>query len=480
MAYPPDELAADKSNTTSTHDDADHPDHHNDLATAVNDIVDELGPNPSGSKPNVETRFSVLDVAAGLIPPLLAEAELLYRATSVRHGYVEGDPWPNEGTLGDDYDAIVGDGVPELDIGGGNPVTDLAGFHIPSIADAELGVPLEHGFEIPGAAVLRIPVGASRTFMLATTPEDRADVRFMWRYDNSSLPISPDGWVLENVIDDGTGNPRLIAAAYDGSMFIGTKGTRDRTSRQIITFVVDDDAGTATAWRNGVPFDVLPSTSLDSWDGAEDTGVTVIGGGQTIHAFAAWPRALTPDEILKTAYSLVAPSPVGYQEQLIYEHPDDVVDDAMLFDPFGTGTLDLGVGGTATLRVKRVGDRVRGVLYVTFGTGADLGSGGIITIDNAFLPVPPRATPNNFAEPGGFGYISRPETAPGAGDGYILAISSAATYFGFGEPIVTFIRVTSGSLVSGIDALWLPGSPIPNAALPGAKLQVAIDYEVFE
>jgi hypothetical protein len=45
MAYPPSTIAADKNNGTLTEDD--HAPHHNDLAEAVNDIVDELGPTPA-------------------------------------------------------------------------------------------------------------------------------------------------------------------------------------------------------------------------------------------------------------------------------------------------------------------------------------------------------------------------------------------------------------------------------------------------
>lgn len=164
---------------------------------------------------------------------------------------------------------------------------------------------------------------------------------------------------------------------------------------------------------------------------------------------------------------------------LANEHPVDV--DISLYDPFGSGYLDLGVGGSAVLRARKEGCRVRGVLFVTFGTsGVDLG-GGIVALDGADLPWMPRYTPGNFGEPGGFGYLSKPESGTGAGDGYLVSLASMSTYFGFGNPCVTFVRVqTSLAMAGGLETLWRADQPISNADLAGARYQVAIDYEVAE
>lgn len=58
MAYPPAALAADKANSTSQF--ADHPAHHNAIANAINDIVAELGTNPSQGSADVTTLLAGL------------------------------------------------------------------------------------------------------------------------------------------------------------------------------------------------------------------------------------------------------------------------------------------------------------------------------------------------------------------------------------------------------------------------------------
>ena len=58
MAYPPSTLAVDKTDATAVV--IDHPAHHNALGNAINDIVTELGTNPSGSSADVGARFDAL------------------------------------------------------------------------------------------------------------------------------------------------------------------------------------------------------------------------------------------------------------------------------------------------------------------------------------------------------------------------------------------------------------------------------------
>lgn len=60
MAYPTslDNLPANKTNATTS--STDHPDHHNDLATAINAIEVELGLTPSSTSTTVATRFAAV------------------------------------------------------------------------------------------------------------------------------------------------------------------------------------------------------------------------------------------------------------------------------------------------------------------------------------------------------------------------------------------------------------------------------------
>lgn len=58
MPYPPPDPATDKTNATDQ--DTDHPDHHNELAQAIIDIVDELGADPKGSSADLTDRLTAL------------------------------------------------------------------------------------------------------------------------------------------------------------------------------------------------------------------------------------------------------------------------------------------------------------------------------------------------------------------------------------------------------------------------------------
>lgn len=66
MAYPPDTVAADKADGTRIDIGSDHANHHNELATAVNDIVDVLGTDPAGESADVGARFDTIDSALTL------------------------------------------------------------------------------------------------------------------------------------------------------------------------------------------------------------------------------------------------------------------------------------------------------------------------------------------------------------------------------------------------------------------------------
>jgi hypothetical protein len=70
MAYPPDPVAANKSNTTGMFND--HADHHNELAEAVNDVVEVLGVDPQGSALTTTERLKTLSYLGALAGPKLS------------------------------------------------------------------------------------------------------------------------------------------------------------------------------------------------------------------------------------------------------------------------------------------------------------------------------------------------------------------------------------------------------------------------
>lgn len=64
MAYPPADPAANKANATVTL--TDHPNHHNALANAIIDILDELGLAPKGAAADLTARLTALDALVAL------------------------------------------------------------------------------------------------------------------------------------------------------------------------------------------------------------------------------------------------------------------------------------------------------------------------------------------------------------------------------------------------------------------------------
>ena len=62
MAYPPSVPPNNRQNNTASFDN--HPGDHNDIANALNDIINELGSNPSGGSATVEARLNTLLVDA--------------------------------------------------------------------------------------------------------------------------------------------------------------------------------------------------------------------------------------------------------------------------------------------------------------------------------------------------------------------------------------------------------------------------------
>lgn len=77
MAYPPSVPSNARTNATASFDN--HPDDHNAIADALNDIISELGTGPKGSAADVTTRL------AQLVPPGVVSA---YAGSSAPTGYL--------------------------------------------------------------------------------------------------------------------------------------------------------------------------------------------------------------------------------------------------------------------------------------------------------------------------------------------------------------------------------------------------------
>jgi len=112
MAYPPSTLATNKAdNTPST---SDHAQHHNDLAAAINDIVAELGSNPSGSDATVTGRLSTLETTvSGISGGTDAETVRDLIGTTLVAGdnvTIDVDDAGNEVTINASLDAGTGNG----------------------------------------------------------------------------------------------------------------------------------------------------------------------------------------------------------------------------------------------------------------------------------------------------------------------------------------------------------------------------------
>jgi hypothetical protein len=226
----------------------------------------------------------------------LDEAEIWLDARNVRD-YEPGTPWRNQGTAGSAYDAAVSDDVtPEFvnDWESNGPA-----FHIPSTEADKFGV----GFVIPDGLVTQVPAGGSRTIVVDTTPQgDVTGQRFAWRYEESSLPVSVNGWVMENA-DVSPGVPKLIVSGFDGVDWTGGRATQDLTNRQIVVLMFD---GTdVSGFTNGnTAFDDVASTAQADLGAIDEPGDVYIGSGQYIHSFVVWDRALSDAELASLPYVL--------------------------------------------------------------------------------------------------------------------------------------------------------------------------------
>lgn len=248
-------------------------------------------------------------VAVGLTSHLLSDALLCLLAGQVGD-YQPGQPWRNLGTAGGALDAHVvsqADFVPATD-------SDGPGFKREIPGAPKIGTAANRMFDVPG--VLLAPTEAQAwTCTICTTPlyAKPESVRYLWKYADTSLPISSAGLVIENVstfpYQGGVGHG-LIAAIHNPTpvpitdpVFLGgANPLKDiQRTRQVLALRYDPEPvppaaqGEVTVWRNGETFaDPTPITEPGPWI---DTTHIRIGSGQICHAVLWHDRALTDTEM---------------------------------------------------------------------------------------------------------------------------------------------------------------------------------------
>ena len=240
--------------------------------------------------------------------PILAESSLLLRSSNLSDSWTDGDPWVNEGTGGSDLDAIsTGTAT--------NPHnTKTTAEYVPNSGNQSAGIktaiPLSppyksrYGFYIPNSSAFDIPdTTGGLTVTLDLTPEDITDQsRMAWNYANSSLPLSPGGWVMENVPEAVPATP-LVTATRDNSNNYGAGLSESMVAgRQRITFRADRDAGSWTLFRNGVV--ISTNQTLASVESVLSNGELMFGPGWTVHNVAIQNRALSNAEVAQLSSAL--------------------------------------------------------------------------------------------------------------------------------------------------------------------------------
>lgn len=270
-------------------------------------------------------------VTGGSVPALFREAALCLLAARP-DSYSALRRWRNYGTGGNAHDArpvsVEGPG----DYVGSSSVTDFGGSH-----------PAQNGLQGPGFAVLASgpgPSGTTEDRMFEIVGGDALNpantdpwtatitftplyvhpqsMRFLWKYECSSLPISPAGLVIEDV--DRVAPPPapapgwMIAAIYNGRVdwagcgaggaegdFRGarTDGFIQQT-RQVLSVRYDPIVDhTITVWRNGIDNFETTDSSIFSASEWVDSFKIYVGAGQICHAVLWHQRALRDAEIVR-------------------------------------------------------------------------------------------------------------------------------------------------------------------------------------
>jgi hypothetical protein len=149
------------------------------------------------------------------------------------------------------------------------------------------------------------------------------------------------------------------------------------------------------------------------------------------------------------------------------------------------GAWDWGTGATMTMRWARLGRLVRGYIYGNRTVGGTETTSGFPVLPHAALPYEPydlgvgtNAVTTNFA------YVGVPETAPAAGDGYIVAVGPVLSNLGLGGMDLTFVHFDASPTDGGLGNVWLLDggtsfgwTSTPDLTARAFSVQLSFEYE---
>lgn len=241
--------------------------------------------------------------------PLLSEASLYLKASSLNTNWVEADSWFNEGSAGAVLNPIFGDSGSLTTIKSGafySPTAPGSGAGIfdPFVNPDPTIYNSNYGFYIPNSSYFEIPDTGGITITFDITPENvNHTSKVAFSYPMSDLPTSKSGWVVENVLGIGVGP--MITAGNDGSQYGAALYQRMVPERHRITVRIDRDSNKWTFFRDGVKLSQTDISSLGSLIGGAPL---YFGVGYTYHNTVIQNRALSDSEIAKLNGLLVQDS----------------------------------------------------------------------------------------------------------------------------------------------------------------------------
>lgn len=170
--------------------------------------------------------------------------------------------------------------------------------------------------------------------------------------------------------------------------------------------------------------------------------------------------------------------------------PDDAfqVDDVRVveynFDGSYATEMDLGTGGYAKLRWRRVGRQIEGWVSISIAADATPATSFAIIIHPDDLPATPASGgPEYQSSPGGFGAMYKPDsngTPPY--NGFRVGLSPLVTTLGASTEFAFFKSGSETAIQAAADNLWSPatGNPVPAADVPGAVVVGRFYYEAAD
>lgn len=249
--------------------------------------------------PTVGAGGLIVPAAGDALDPLLAEAVLLLRASSLTSDWEPGDGWPNEGTLGDTHDAIQDGGPDQVSaawVEGGVEMGDETNNGY-STGEYGLAFPVS-GFDFSGDFTVALD------FTPDVVPQNA--LLYIDMQDNILGQAGGVGWSLGDITEFTGGNTALIDDNEGATFPTDWNGIIWPTSsgRQLWVMRVDrtegmqlfkDGTNPGTPAGGGSAGDPADLTGIG--DVTPATGPGRLGPAQIVHNVAIWERALTDTEI---------------------------------------------------------------------------------------------------------------------------------------------------------------------------------------